>query len=1177
MRNDVAAPRINLYNDPEEEKTETRDHSLEVVPLGTDLEILLINSCKIDATKVQTIIDDFVVEEKYTTIFCMTETKVRGHDFQPEGVKIFSKHRNGWREKKGGGLALGYATSANVKLEELETRSNDILAVEGRVNNTKCRIVLCYFDCTKVLKGKDFKRNREIQKQVEKLMEVDPSTALMVLGDFNGRLSKLEPSIRSDANGKMIEAWVDKLDLFHLNTMDTCVGRYTFDSLNGRSAIDHILTNGLLYQKHIGMWVDEEKTMLNISDHNLVRAWFQIGSEHLPKLKKKPVKEITWISREPERIELCVKNFKTKIGKKHSFKKCMNKIKSSIECTMRRKLKKRPGGKKQVTIKAAPWVDTELIENIKLRSQFSREWRYARKRKEPEEVINRYKQKYIQQKNKTAILTGQKKSLWEEKKIAETWGDSKAFWKMIKELLGKQKESTDEAFIFTEEGEKKEIGTYKKEFISKWTSQVYQKLEKADFSFWYDRENGQKQKMLKQMTEEFNDIMENPVISEKELIDTINNMKNNKATGVDNIPAEVMKALIKDDQIREYLLKCFNRALVEEVHQDWLVSRTTMIPKNKKPKILEHRPIAVTVNSNKIVCTILRQKIEEHMEKSGVRYENQFGFTDGGRVEHCMFMLDYIANMSYNVRSRRGRPLYVAFIDFKKAYDSIDRKKLIEVLIGYKINPIIIDLIVQMYKDDHTVIKLGSLAEKVEVTGGIRQGCCISTLLFKLVTFKIIEKLREERLYKIRKYNDNSIWLADDATLIAEDLPTLKKLLECLSKTGGEYGLQINEKKTKIMKIKGPDSSDHIEEYEEVTEATYLGVLIGGRWRDIFEKENKKILEEVDRKVNTVMAEVKKSADKVVVGKAIWKLMAVPSIMFGRAVVPTCDTLIEALQRRENKIWRYLLDIGGYSTVDALRGEIGTSLVRSRVMETTLQYVRSVMNGKFENIKEMMLDTIEVKTGKWYNMVNSYIEELGIRWEDLYQMDKMEIKRMIRNYDNRCWEDNLTIKSTMRFYKEGKARIGYESCYRNNTNSMFLARARTNSLKLEEAIGRGNKFYNKNCKLCGQEEEDMVHFTMICPALEGKRNYGIIDIRIQDPEERMIELLFRQKKHQEVGKMIKNLWNRRKAILKYREEENNKIRIMNDSVTSTRSDPGPRGYRYTPIDGRLGCRSMSKG
>merc|ERR1711942_397455 len=64
-----------------------------------------------------------------------------------------------------------------------------------------------------------------------------------------------------------------------------------------------------------------------------------------------------------------------------------------------------------------------------------------------------------------------------------------------------------------------------------------------------------------------------------------------------------------------------------------------------------------------------------------------------------------------------------------------------------------------------------------------------------------------------------------------------------------------------------------------------------------------------------------------------------PSILFGRAVVPTSKTKVEALQRKENKIWRYLLGVGGYSTVAALRGEMGSSMVKSRVMETTLQYV----------------------------------------------------------------------------------------------------------------------------------------------------------------------------------------------------------------------------------------------
>ena len=117
----------------------------------------------------------------------MTETKVEGHEFQPVGIKMFSKHR-GRNDKKGGGLALGYDKKANIKLEEIETGSKDILAVEGKINNRKTRIVLCYFDCTKQLSGDDYERNRTIQSKVENLMGVDPGTALLVLGDMNGRI-----------------------------------------------------------------------------------------------------------------------------------------------------------------------------------------------------------------------------------------------------------------------------------------------------------------------------------------------------------------------------------------------------------------------------------------------------------------------------------------------------------------------------------------------------------------------------------------------------------------------------------------------------------------------------------------------------------------------------------------------------------------------------------------------------------------------------------------------------------------------------------------------------------------------------------------------------------------------------------------------------------------------------
>ena len=158
--------------------------------------------------------------------------------------------------------------------------------------------------------------------------------------------------------------------------------------------------------------------------------------------------------------------------------------------------------------------------------------------------------------------------------------------------------------------------------------------------------------------------MKFPQIEEEEIISVIGKMKNGKATGVDGISAELMKLLIKDEDVRKNMVKCFNNVLKEKVHEDWLISKTTRVPKIKRPTILDHRPIAVTVNSSKIICTILRKKIEEYLKEKNIVFENQYGFTSGGKKEHCLFIIDYITNMTYE--SSRNKSLFFAFIDFKK-------------------------------------------------------------------------------------------------------------------------------------------------------------------------------------------------------------------------------------------------------------------------------------------------------------------------------------------------------------------------------------------------------------------------------------------------------------------------------------------------------------------------------
>ena len=139
--------------------------------------------------------------------------------------------------------------------------------------------------------------------------------------------------------------------------------------------------------------------------------------------------------------------------------------------------------------------------------------------------------------------------------------------------------------------------------------------------------------------------------------------------------------------------------------------------------------------------------------------------------------------------SSRNKSLFFAFIDFKKAYDSIDRKRLIEVLIEFNINPHVINILVQMYEGVKTTILLGKLKETNNIMCGIRQGCCISTLLFKMVTFTFIRKLRTKaHQYEIGVYKDNSLRLADDAVLVAKDENSLKKVLRTLEEAGRENG-----------------------------------------------------------------------------------------------------------------------------------------------------------------------------------------------------------------------------------------------------------------------------------------------------------------------------------------------------------------------------------------------------
>ena len=167
---------------------------------------------------------------------------------------------------------------------------------------------------------------------------------------------------------------------------------------------------------------------------------------------------------------------------------------------------------------------------------------------------------------------------------------------------------------------------------------------------------------------------------------------------------------------------------------------------------------------------------------------------------------------------------------------------MIQALIEYKVNPYVINIIAKLYSEDRTVLMLGEMEKEIGVNSGIKQGCPISTTLFKLVTFMIIQELEEKGAeYMVDGKNTNSIFFADDGILFAKSRRDTERNLKLVIEISAKYGLHINKDKGKILVYGKREEYDEIEGIEVVETIKYLGLMIDNT-RDIYKTQKELII-----------------------------------------------------------------------------------------------------------------------------------------------------------------------------------------------------------------------------------------------------------------------------------------------------------------------------------------------
>ena len=79
--------------------------------------------------------------------------------------------------------------------------------------------------------------------------------------------------------------------------------------------------------------------------------------------------------------------------------------------------------------------------------------------------------------------------------------------------------------------------------------------------------------------------------------------------------------------------------------------------------------------------------------------------------------------------------------------------------------------------------------------------------------------------------------MADDATLIARSKEDMERNIEVLTEAAGKYGLKLNEKKTKVLHVRGTEKVEEVGGYKVEKEVKYLEVWVEGKRRDLFKAE----------------------------------------------------------------------------------------------------------------------------------------------------------------------------------------------------------------------------------------------------------------------------------------------------------------------------------------------------
>ena len=1089
------------------------------------------------------------------TIFCVTETQ---HKFQRTHFQDGTKAICSWREekdKKGGGLMLLHKSSSTIESMKMDSRHPDILYAKCKFQAMAICIVLIYMSTN------DKARNKEIKQKAEAIIKKEEEHPLLILGDFNGHLGFLGPQ-QCDENGRMVVNWLDEHNLVLLNADPNCTGETTWSRGEQKSSIDFMLVNQKLYQNFYSMDIDEDKSSFDLSDHHMIEAQFQMPFR---RKEKQVTEDVNYLKISEDTSADFKRRLEMHLQGKPSanIEELNNNMKSIADTVMKRTFKKRTDCREKLS--SPLWFNANIKKEISKRRELNKNVRKA-----TAENRNALKYLYNQQKQKVTFLVRAAIKTHEEKVAEDIMTDrnrSKKMWSHINSMINKPQRSKKETNIYDKHGEKMVESSIPSALKESWQG-IYQKHKNEIPSNWNTEEKNTYAEKHAAAAEDAKWIQTGPegstlnipvilrehidaavavvtqqcqpmndeTVTEEEIKTHLNKLKKKKAPGPDGLKSELYKIMSESSIFVKQITENMNKIIKDsDIPNDWKKSNTILIPKKSKPTATDLRPIALLNISYKLFMSIIKSKIERYLKECGVYTELQAGFTEKRRTSDNLYIIKYCIDEAY----KQKKQMYVISIDFQKAFDSVNRGKLIDIMKTYRLHPSIIDVVANIYCGDVTNLYLNNKYQTdMEVTCGVRQGCNGSTTLFLMVTFMIINKLQEARLgFRNKFFNISSLFYADDGLILAQNYQDAKAAINILIQVANKCGLQLNKNKSMIMvyNVHPNETPSQIEGIQMVNQIKYLGFVVINKKNCLSDHKNNNLMK-AKKMTNILHSIVARSYLRIKMGKTYWKGLAMPIFLYGAEVVNYNQSDLKELQKVDNKAYRTILQAPNYTAVEGLRGDIGASSSISRDMKTKILFVKHLLDDDNDLARSIFFNEYKEQTTTWSKIIAGYMQELKLTLTKVSDMTSTSLAKLVREWDTQSWLKGMQNKETLKVYGKYKTNVKEEIYFTNDEESKLMFRARTNTIDLNWRRKREQN--DKKCPKC-EQVETLQHFLLDCNSYNEIRaqHHFLTKPFIENTDEIIANFLLLKKSETETDgdintrkRVLQEMWKKRNEV-----------------------------------------------